>query len=259
MSSITTPVDKKTRKRSRSSSPTGVLAIPLEPDFEEEEECMPGSEEDTCSTDPDYDPSPDVESYDKDEWEDLHVATPHNVLESKYIVFNSSLDELFKFCQQCGKPVIEKTRFMKGSMVGYTIRCHGNCLYTWRSQPVVHHLPLGNLLLTAAILGTGCTYSKMNSIAKAMNLKMFSRTTFSKIQKKHVFPVIQEAWVAEKKKVVQEMKDHPNLVLSGDGRCDSPGYSAKYGAYTLMHASGDGTKGTNKIVDIQLIQSTEVS
>ncbi|CAG2211707.1 unnamed protein product [Mytilus edulis] len=42
------------------------------------------------------------------------------------------------------------------------------------------------------------------------------------------------------------------VVLGGDGRCDSPGYSAKYGSYTLMDLN------TNKILDIQLVQSNEV-
>ena len=34
----------------------------------------------------------------------------------------------------------------------------------------------------------------------------------------------------------------------GDARCDSPGYSAKYGSYTLMDLV------TKKILDFQLVQ-----
>ncbi|CAG2218046.1 unnamed protein product [Mytilus edulis] len=41
------------------------------------------------------------------------------------------------------------------------------------------------------------------------------------------------------------------VVLGGDGRCDSPGYSAKYGSYTLMDLN------TNKILDIQLVQISQ--
>ena len=36
-----------------------------------------------------------------------------------------------------------------------------------------------------------------------------------------------------------------NLILSGDGRADSPGHSAKYGSYTVIDIScnkGDGFK-----------------
>ena len=42
-----------------------------------------------------------------------------------------------------------------------------------------------------------------------------------------------------------------DLNLSGDGRCDSPEYSAKYCTYTLMDSA------TNLILDYKLIQSSE--
>ena len=38
---------------------------------------------------------------------------------------------------------------------------------------------------------------------------------------------------------------------SGDGQCDSPGYSAKYCTYSLMNSA------TNLILDYKLIQSLE--
>ena len=41
--------------------------------------------------------------------------------------------------------------------------------------------------------------------------------------------------------------------MSGDGRCDSPGYSAKYSTYTLMDSA------TDLILDYSLIQVSEVS
>ena len=42
-----------------------------------------------------------------------------------------------------------------------------------------------------------------------------------------------------------------HLHLSGDGRCDSPGYSAKYCSYSLMDSASD------LILDYKLIQSSE--
>ena len=41
--------------------------------------------------------------------------------------------------------------------------------------------------------------------------------------------------------------------LIGDGRCDSPGHSAKYGTYTMMDAS------TGLIIDHEVVQVSEVS
>ncbi|XP_010767710.1 uncharacterized protein [Notothenia coriiceps] len=41
--------------------------------------------------------------------------------------------------------------------------------------------------------------------------------------------------------------------LTGDGRCDSPGHSAKYGGYTVIE------QRINKVLDTQLVQSNEVT
>ena len=42
------------------------------------------------------------------------------------------------------------------------------------------------------------------------------------------------------------------MVLIGDGRCDSPGHSAKYCTYTLMDSD------SGKIVDTTVVAVTEV-
>ena len=39
-----------------------------------------------------------------------------------------------------------------------------------------------------------------------------------------------------------------DVTLGGDARCDSPGYSAKFGSYSVMDLA------TQTILDIQLIQ-----
>ena len=39
-----------------------------------------------------------------------------------------------------------------------------------------------------------------------------------------------------------------NLIVSGDGRCDSPGYSAKFGAYTLIE------NRINRVIALELVQ-----
>ncbi|XP_078495349.1 uncharacterized protein LOC144750179 [Ciona intestinalis] len=60
----------------------------------------------------------------------------------------------------------------------------------------------------------------------------------------------------EKKYIVYHSKlmllFEEGAILSGDGRCDSPGHSAKYGTYVFLDMSN------NKIADIQLVQSNEV-
>ena len=59
----------------------------------------------------------------------------------------------------------------------------------------------------------------------------------------YLFPVINEAWQAEQNSVFSEL-EVKDLWLSGDGQCDSPGHSAKYGTYTMIDQLSD------KIVDV---------
>ena len=53
--------------------------------------------------------------------------------------------------------------------------------------------------------------------------------------------------------VRQELVNKGGINLNGDGRCDSPGHSAKYGTYTLM----DNDSG--KVVAFRLFQVSEVT
>lgn len=50
--------------------------------------------------------------------------------------------------------------------------------------------------------------------------------------------------------ILKKMKRKP-LVICGDGRCDSPGFNAKYFAYTVMEAM------TSAILDFNVVQVSE--
>ena len=47
-------------------------------------------------------------------------------------------------------------------------------------------------------------------------------------------------------------RNNSDLVLAGDGRCDSPSHSATYGTYTLMDTK------CNKILAFNVVEVTEV-
>ena len=53
--------------------------------------------------------------------------------------------------------------------------------------------------------------------------------------------------------MLQPLKQQGKLILVDDGRCDSPGHSAKYCLYTFMEPN------TGNIVDILVVPITEVS
>ena len=72
------------------------------------------------------------------------------------------------------------------------------------------------------------------------------------MQAKYLTPVINFAWLREKTRVFQMLMAE-SLTIAGDGRCDSPGYSAKYGTYTAMDTK------TKLVIDFNVVQVAEAS
>ena len=56
-------------------------------------------------------------------------------------------------------------------------------------------------------------------------------------------------WERQQKALLDKLRaSNRALVLGGDGRCGSPGHSAKYGTYSLIELT------CNKVVDYKLVQ-----
>ena len=83
-----------------------------------------------------------------------------------------------------------------------------------------------------------------------MNLSFISSTTFHRIQTFYVIPSIKELWGERKGKIWNLFKKEL-LVLCGNGRMDSPGFSAKYCLYIMMDHFLD------LIVDIEVVDKRE--
>lgn len=180
------------------------------------------------------------------------------VKELKYIVFEHKLMELFATCPVCSHSpcearVDDSVSQGHGTMVRIYQKCH-SCNYyrTWDSQPMINRLPVGNLLLSGAILSSGSQVSQVLRMLDIMKVKAYSRGTFNRHQSSYVIPTIIQAWKEEQQTLLSYIRDFEGGVhIAGDCRSDSPGHSAKYGCYTIMEQS------TRKVLDIQVVQSNE--
>ena len=92
----------------------------------------------------------------------------------------------------------------------------------------------GNLILPAAILFSGSAFTKFSELASIANIQIMSKSEFYLIQDQYLFPVISDTWEAHQE-CVHVCLEEKCLQVSGDGRCDSPGHSAKYCTYTHHH------------------------
>ena len=172
-----------------------------------------------------------------------------------FLVYESKLKELLKFCPKCRSPISESQEYKNtGSQLSIELSCLQGCSFVWNSQPKVGTLHgLGNLFLTSCITFTGIPFNKFERFAWLLNLKFFSDSTFYQLQKDFVTPVVHKSWEEERERMVTEITEKNIVILAGDGRCDSPGHSAKYCTYTFLDAE------TGKVVDTTVVPVTEVA
>ena len=95
-----------------------------------------------------------------------------------------------------------------------------------------------NLQTAAYILLSWNNFYKMEKFARFLGLSFISSSTFFRFQRLSCLPVINEWW-EWKKGFLQKKLKGKKIVVSGDGQCDSPGYSAKNLCYFLMEMEID--------------------
>ena len=208
------------------------------------------------SEDEDLDIKPEI-LYDDEEtestsWLDEDCGDLHQ--ERKFLVFERKLKELFSryvHCPNCGRNLEKATLKTKGSLA--TIECFGCCdqPLPWQTQPFVTSMAAGNLLFSAGIVFTGNVNSNIANFTKATNVQFFSQRNFSSTQKKYLFPIVNKKFAEHQVDIFNEVRN-TKVVAGGDGRCDSPGHSAKYGTYSIVDTV------SSKVLDFSLVQVTEV-
>ena len=154
--------------------------------------------------------------------------------ETKYLVFWSCLLLLFRYCLKCPAYATIKRSVLKGSMLIVTLLCAEKHETVWYSQPNLSGMAAGNIFLSAGILFTGNTFQRIKGLLDVINISFISHTTFNKIQKKYLFPAIHRVYTTNRQLIIDNAVEKGDIDLLGNGRCDSPGYNAKYGTYTVL-------------------------
>ena len=104
-----------------------------------------------------------------------------------------------------------------------------------------------NLICAAGILFSGANPSKVFKYFRSIGVNLLAPRTYNLLQRIYLIPCVSEVWSKHQVVLLQEFQ-RKHLTLGGDGWCDSPGHSAKYGSYSLMEM------GTNKVLDLQVVQ-----
>ena len=183
------------------------------------------------------------EQSDNDEDEELEryrIIDP--IFDSKAIRFLS-----------CLLPLLRITKFMsRGSNVMVTRKCSKGHISQWRSQHKIKDgMSVGSLLLSSAILLTGNTYPRIKEFMEVGNIYFFSERTFVKLQTGVLFPSVNKVYKTTRNKIIGTLSNC-SVNVFGDSHCDSSGFNAKYGTYTLMNTQ------TNLILDFHIVQTSTV-
>ena len=174
-------------------------------------------------------------------------------LDYKFIVFWSKLVLLFRFCFKCGAHACITSTTILGSSLIVNLLCGNGHQPRWESQPFVNGASAGNLLLSACILFTGGTFKRTEEIFKLLNLQCLGKTRYNQIQKEILCPIIHKNYTTKQEAIIARLVASDGVDLIGDGRCDSPGHSAKYGTYTFMDLA------TDEVIDFMVVHVGEVT
>lgn len=109
----------------------------------------------------------------------LDKNTEEDLSQSKTIVNDSCLMELFKKCQTCGHPITKKKVSHCGSPKKVTLSCLGGLWGIWMSSPYLWEaFPEIHRLTALSILFSGGTFTHFKKCAKHLHLNFMGHKTF---------------------------------------------------------------------------------
>lgn len=133
-------------------------------------------------------------------------------------------------------------------MIVIVSKCLKGRTKTWASQRCDGKLPWGNMLCAAGTLFTGSNPARVAAFFKHNGVQYMSLRTYYKIQRVYLAPAVNRCWENEQLSLLQSLQQGKAIAFGGDGRCDSPGHSAKHGAYHLVELD------LNKVLVVELVQ-----
>lgn len=127
----------------------------------------------------------------------------------------------------------------------------------WCSQPVLktkkrgQDTPVANVMLASSVICSGNNFQKVSLLFNFAGFRCIQSRSFYQYQANAVIPEIQALWRNIRKNNIEKGKDTP-VVAMGDGRMDSPGFSAKYCTYTVMDFH------SKEILHMEIVDKREV-
>ena len=170
--------------------------------------------------------------------------------------FVCSLDLLLATLQtRCQVPGCAALPNIRYHFVGVTVivNCHCSSGHDYRfcSSHQVNDVYANNLQAAASIILSGSHYAKVERLAKFLNLEFLSKSTYYRFQRLYLVPEINDWWSWMRSELIEEFVGK-EIVVGGDGQCDSPRFNAKNLCYFIMEVE------SNYILDIEVLDKRHV-
>ena len=162
------------------------------------------------------------------------------------------LDMLSKRCQTPGcnsSPNV--THHFIGTTLVANISCQVGHVFRFCSSHEVNQMYVNNIQVAAAVLLSGNNFGKVKRLAESMNLAFVSKSSYFRIQRVYLLPAVDEWWGWMRGQLMDEFRGQ-EVVCSGDGQCDSPGFSAKNLCYFIMEVT------SKYILQVQIVDKRHV-
>ena len=118
---------------------------------------------------------------------------------------------------------------------------------------MIKNVPAGNLLLSTAILFAGDQQAKTLRVLDFLGCAAIKPWTLHEHQRLYL-QAISNVWSRYQIAIIRSFQtSNEPIEIGGDGRSDSPGRSAKYGAYSFMDLTH------NVVLDIELVQVNAIT
>ena len=185
----------------------------------------------------------------------LKVSPEEAIIGEKCIVYTDVLmslltDHYGSICRREGcSRALQYTKTYVGTCLVVSWRCSaGHFGGRWAAQPTCSNVRAGNLIL-ASLLLSGNSFTKIGMMFKFCNIQYFSKTLFYQYQSLYIALAVNVFWEQQRSMLWNEQSGK-EVLLSGDGRNDSPGHSAQYCTYSLADMNDKAILQMN-IVDVR--------
>lgn len=194
-----------------------------------------------------YDPEEDENLSDFEE--EFELPDEPILGRERVIVEKDLLRKLLGVCNHpnCGSAVDDGDieEYTVGAAVCYKVTCANNHEFKWETSAKIGKDPNGksqlftiNVYLATLVLVCGLNISQVAEYFFHLSLECIEESFFFRLQSRLLHRVIWYLWTFSQNKEIERLKllksEGNKIALGGDGKFDSPGFSAAYCTYSVQ-------------------------